>query len=1007
MRTSYTLKLIGAFFIFLFLLSAQTTHAQSVSVTSTGGITTSALYNNLKHAFDSINTGYQTGIIDIQVIGNCTETATAKLDSSGRVYSWGTSDYTSITIIPVGGAWTISGAIAAGSPLIDLNGADNVTINGLANGTDSLIISNTTTSTTSNTSTIRLINDATNNILTNLKVLTGLTNTTLTTNGGAVFISTGITTGNDNNTISNCYFSNVATVNTSFSYKFLYVNGSTTDSIKANSNIIITNNQFVNFRTSGVYVNSGSKDITISNNHFYHTVTMASATTFSPIYVNNLTSGIGEGFAISGNYIGGSDMNCGGTKPTITTTSFFQLIYLRCATTRTSTIDGNTISNISLSTNVNSTEVGLIYVKDGKVNIGSNIGNLLGSLTDTSNIIITNNSTSGGNYVFISLGGNVASPVFDSIRIENNLIGGITVNALSTNTPSIRGFDNVGSTGTFIFRNNSFGIPGMANSIQIRGQSGNYFGIIFRNSSPASHECVNNYIGNWTCYSTVSNNGRVRGISLNNTMWRVDSNYIENLVSYTSNLATSANIQAQGIYISGLKGSCVGNTIRNIIAAHPSALSSATGIEFTVFSGAPGVIVAGNKISNIYSLSSDSSLVIGLKAIGTSTTNVTVHNNQISLGKDSLGIDIITAHRFNGIVNQSGNGNFYFNSVLLDGASTNIAVNTYAINSTSADNTNIVNNVFSNQRSFTTSSLTTANFAASFNGIITSGAIPATTTNFNLYYAGGTGGMPIYNNGTSYIDLSSWQGIAYAHDANSVSGFPNFISYNELKGGNPTAIVTGDVSLTITIDITNTPRIYNSMGAYDLTLVLPVKLTSFQANKSKNDVALSWVTASESNNKGFELERSDDGRSFRTIAVVKGKGNAQTTQKYSFIDKDAFAPAIQKMLYYRLKQIDFDGKYFYSNILIISNNENVQLAGTVYPNPVKDQCSLQLPIIVTGTIGITITDMNGKEMINRNVELTETSDKVSINQLSGLQPGIYFVKLTNAATTVVSKFIKE
>src|SRR6185436_12155073 len=110
----------------------------------------------------------------------------AVLNASGA----GAASYASILITPTGGAArTISGAIAAGSPLIDLNGADNVTIDGLNTGGNSLTIANTTVSATSGTATIRFIGGATGNTITNANLL-GSGTSSVATNGAIVFFST-------------------------------------------------------------------------------------------------------------------------------------------------------------------------------------------------------------------------------------------------------------------------------------------------------------------------------------------------------------------------------------------------------------------------------------------------------------------------------------------------------------------------------------------------------------------------------------------------------------------------------------------------------------------------------------------------------------------------------------------------------------------------------------------------------------------------------------------------
>src|SRR5712691_3631566 len=156
-----------------------------VDVTATLG-TGFASYTTVKGAFDAINAGTHKGTITIGLSGNTTETLPAVLNASGS----GSASYTSIAMSPTGGAArTISGAITAGSPLIDLNGADNVTIDGLNTGGNSLTISNTTASATAFTSTIRFILGATSNTITNATV-SGSFSGSHTTAGGNIYFST-------------------------------------------------------------------------------------------------------------------------------------------------------------------------------------------------------------------------------------------------------------------------------------------------------------------------------------------------------------------------------------------------------------------------------------------------------------------------------------------------------------------------------------------------------------------------------------------------------------------------------------------------------------------------------------------------------------------------------------------------------------------------------------------------------------------------------------------------
>src|SRR6476646_5683312 len=169
-----------------------------VRVTATAGNTVPVDYPSVKAAFDAINAGTHQGAIDVAILSDTTEVAPAVLNASGAP-----SSYTSVLVHPSGGAArTVSGAIVAGSPLIDLNGADNVTINGLNTGGNSLTISNTTASATASTSTIRFINGAQTNTVTNCTVL-GSSTLSTTTAGGNILFSTSAGGTNSGNTISN------------------------------------------------------------------------------------------------------------------------------------------------------------------------------------------------------------------------------------------------------------------------------------------------------------------------------------------------------------------------------------------------------------------------------------------------------------------------------------------------------------------------------------------------------------------------------------------------------------------------------------------------------------------------------------------------------------------------------------------------------------------------------------------------------------------------------------
>ncbi len=141
---------------------------------------------------------------------------------------------------------------------------------------------------------------------------------------------------------------------------------------------------------------------------------------------------------------------------------------------------------------------------------------------------------------------------------------------------------------------------------------------------------------------------------------------------------------------------------------------------------------------------------------------------------------------------------------------------------------------------------------------------------------------------------------------------------------------------------------------------LPIELIQFRAALDQDDVVLMWATASEINNNYFSIERSTDALNFEEIGKVSSKsefGYSNEILNYSFTDNE-----IQNnLLYYRLKQFDFDGKFTYSSIVSVKllelYNENTIV---LYPNPTKNNISYQFSRSKSSLYDIEIFDLLGK-----------------------------------------------
>lgn len=157
---------------------------------------------------------------------------------------------------------------------------------------------------------------------------------------------------------------------------------------------------------------------------------------------------------------------------------------------------------------------------------------------------------------------------------------------------------------------------------------------------------------------------------------------------------------------------------------------------------------------------------------------------------------------------------------------------------------------------------------------------------------------------------------------------------------------------------------------------LAVKLDSFQVKNTRQINLLTWNTKSEINNDRFEIEKSSDGFDFEKIGFIKGKNHASN---YSFKDENP-----KKINYYRLKQIDFDGRFEYSEVISIKNEDYFE--EKIYPNPFVDYINIK-----TKKTEISIIDIFGKIIFYRKIENDEINS-IQID-LSNLNSGIYFLRL--------------
>lgn len=176
------------------------------------------------------------------------------------------------------------------------------------------------------------------------------------------------------------------------------------------------------------------------------------------------------------------------------------------------------------------------------------------------------------------------------------------------------------------------------------------------------------------------------------------------------------------------------------------------------------------------------------------------------------------------------------------------------------------------------------------------------------------------------------------------------------------------------------------------TVSLPVFIRSFSGFKDGPRNQLRWTTVTELNNRGFEVQRSTDGMNFSSIGFISSSalgGNSSDQLQYSFTDN---APAGSKQ-YYRLRQEDFDGQDCFSTIVLIRNSKPQALSiQSLFPNPARNYVNLQVDAPSGKRITIIVTDMAGRNVLQRVRSVGEGSNTITLD-ISSLARGHYAVRV--------------
>jgi hypothetical protein len=182
-------------------------------------------------------------------------------------------------------------------------------------------------------------------------------------------------------------------------------------------------------------------------------------------------------------------------------------------------------------------------------------------------------------------------------------------------------------------------------------------------------------------------------------------------------------------------------------------------------------------------------------------------------------------------------------------------------------------------------------------------------------------------------------------------------------------------------------------GVYEafIDFQIPVELSSFTAETGDNTVVLNWSTATETNNNGFEIERKLKNQEWVTIGFVQGKGTTTEIQNYSYIDDYSLLPYEGTVLY-RLKQIDYNGSFEYSEQLAVNLTfiPSEYYVSQNYPNPFNPSTTIKYSLPVESKVRINLYNALG-EVIEELVSKVQSSGNYEITwNAQNYSSGIYY-----------------
>jgi hypothetical protein len=748
-----------------------------------------------------------------------------------------------------------------------------------------------------------------------------------------------------------------------------------------------------------------------------------SSNSFSNPYILSgirISSNITSSFIINNNIIGGSNPQATGNPWELGPVSEFNGIIpidISVLGTTNLSIANNTIRNYFIGSSALFSSYpgfcGIRFTSQLKAT-GVNISNnAIGRDTGNSSINIINEGPS----TMLVAGILIDAPDTSNIVCNANQIGSFNMSGPSSNN----GFQFLGismqSSGVLsnntigsLITNNSILASNTASSSQqtLVGISNYLFpGFVARNELiNITGNTISGLRNNFNVPTAID---RMVGIDLLEARGSTISlNNIQQLTVSTSSLTTNfypiKAIQISNLNFPSLTNTLINrNTISTLSNLSPTGAANVAGIVINSIS--PSLFdISRNFVHSFQVTTSSSNTQMGGIVLQEGDAQLT--NNMIRLGINSIGLPITSPINISGVeINSSDHTTLWHNSIFIGGTLINSTSSTYAVKRNGNGSLTSLNNILVNQRSFTNGNVK-RNFTL---GLASSNLF---FSNHNCYFRLGNGSALAEVGNTVYDSLSFLRNVT---NTDAVSGIvnPNFINPNgnaqtlDLHVFGVTPIESNGTPIAaVTIDFDG--QIRSGLSPVDIgadaglftSSILPVKWNSFDVKKlSENLANIQFTVASQINNKYFLIERSLDGVNFTSVKQIDGVLNTNLLMAYHHQDDISLIP--NGYIYYRIVQVDIDGRYSMTDTRSIFEIKDFIQANNikVVPNPFSDRVSVTYPASeVDGEI--TLYDIEGKML---KLFKTEKESNTMFINTNDLNKGVYFLKFNNQKAVKIVK----